>query len=31
MNAWKADEDPEARAKTIVDGIVAEMQKSNLL
>jgi len=31
MNAWKADEEPEARAKTIVDGIVAEMQKSNLL
>ena len=31
MNAWKADEDPETRAKTIVDGIVGEMQKSNLL
>lgn len=31
MNAWKQDEDPETRAKTIVDGIVGEMQKSNLL
>jgi hypothetical protein len=31
LNAWKNDEDPEARAKTIVDGIVAEMRKSNLL
>ncbi|MEP6875213.1 MAG: hypothetical protein ABI887_12685 [Burkholderiales bacterium] len=31
LNAWKNDEDPEARAKTIVDGIVAEMRKSSLL
>ena len=31
MNAWKNDEDPETRAKTIVDGIVEEMRKSNLL
>jgi hypothetical protein len=31
MNAWKGDEDPASRAKTIVDGIVAEMRKSSLI
>ena len=31
LNMWRNDEDPQARAKTIVDGIVAEFQKSKLL
>jgi hypothetical protein len=31
MNAWKHDEDPEIRAKTIVDGIIAELKNSRLL
>jgi hypothetical protein len=29
--AWKNDEDPQARAKTVVDGILAEMKGSNLI
>jgi hypothetical protein len=31
INAWKNDEDPVERAKTIVDGIVVEMRKSQLM
>jgi hypothetical protein len=31
LTAWKSDELPEARAKTMVDGIVEELRKSNLL
>jgi hypothetical protein len=31
MNAWKNDEEPTARAKTIVDGIIGEMIGSKLL
>jgi hypothetical protein len=31
LNAWKNDEEPVARAKTIVDGIVTEMRSSKLL
>lgn len=31
LNLWKNDEDPQARAKTIVDGVMAEFQKSNLI
>ncbi len=31
MNAWKNDEDPEVRAKTIVDGILNEFRSSKLL
>ena len=31
MKMWKNDEAPEARAKTIVDGFVNEMMKSNML
>ncbi len=31
LTMWKNDEDPAARAKTIVDGAVAELGKSGLL
>jgi hypothetical protein len=31
MNAWKRDEEPQSRAKTIVDGIMAELKNSNLI
>jgi hypothetical protein len=31
INMWKNDEDPHVRAKTIVDGILMELRKSNLL
>ncbi len=31
LNAWKNDEDPQARAKTIVDGVIAELRSSKLL
>ncbi len=31
INAWKNDEDPAARAKTIVDGIVGELKSSKLI
>lgn len=31
LNAWRNDEDPGPRAKTIVNGIVEEMRKSKLL
>jgi hypothetical protein len=31
LNMWKNDEDPQARANTIVNGIMAELQKSKLL
>lgn len=31
MNAWSNDEDPKGRAKTIVDGIVAEMKNSQII
>lgn len=30
-NAWRPDENPVERAKTIVDGAIFEMRKSNLL
>jgi hypothetical protein len=30
LNAWKNDEEPVARAKTIVDGIITEMRNSKL-
>lgn len=31
INAWKHDEEPEARAKTIVDGIITEFKNGQLL
>lgn len=31
LTMWKNDEDPEARAKVIVDGVVAEFKKSGLI
>jgi hypothetical protein len=31
INMWKNDEDPRARAKTIVDGVLTELRNSRLL
>ena len=31
LNAWKNDEDPQVRAKTIVDGVMNEFRTSKLL
>ena len=31
LTLWKSDEDPQARAKTIVDAVIAEMRKSGIL